>query len=90
MLKDLRLALQLAAAKGQPVPMGEKASQLYQQVISKGRAEESLSTLALLISAATMAGAGAYLVVFGVLCMFEMQQQQHCGKGELHQRQEGS
>jgi 3-hydroxyisobutyrate dehydrogenase len=32
MLKDLRLALQLAASKGQPVPMGEKASQLYQQV----------------------------------------------------------
>jgi 3-hydroxyisobutyrate dehydrogenase len=32
MSKDLRLALQMAGAARQPLPMGERAAQLYQQV----------------------------------------------------------
>jgi 3-hydroxyisobutyrate dehydrogenase len=32
MSKDLRLALQLAGTARQPLPMGERAAQLYQQV----------------------------------------------------------
>eukprot|EP00879_Flechtneria_rotunda_P006498 GHRR01006829.1.p1 GENE.GHRR01006829.1~~GHRR01006829.1.p1 ORF type:complete len:237 (+),score=96.58 GHRR01006829.1:603-1313(+) len=33
MAKDLRIAMQLAGAAQQPLPMGEKAAQLYQQVL---------------------------------------------------------
>jgi hypothetical protein len=35
MSKDLRLALQLAGTARQPLPMGERAAQLYQQVIQR-------------------------------------------------------
>lgn len=37
MTKDLRLALQLAGTARQPLPMGERAAQLYQQVLLLGR-----------------------------------------------------
>jgi 3-hydroxyisobutyrate dehydrogenase len=36
MSKDLRLALQLAGTARQPLPMGERAAQLYQQVRGRG------------------------------------------------------
>jgi 3-hydroxyisobutyrate dehydrogenase len=36
MSKDLRLALQLAGTARQPLPMGERAAQLYQQVRGGG------------------------------------------------------
>lgn len=32
MSKDLRIALQLGVSSSQPLPMAEKAAQLYQQV----------------------------------------------------------
>ncbi|KAF6255727.1 NAD binding domain of 6-phosphogluconate dehydrogenase-domain-containing protein [Scenedesmus sp. NREL 46B-D3] len=39
MSKDLRLALQLAGTARQPLPMGERAAQLYQQVIDASGGE---------------------------------------------------
>lgn len=39
MSKDLRLALQLAGSAKQPLPMGERAAQLYQQVLDASGGE---------------------------------------------------
>ena len=40
MAKDLRIAMQLASAAGQPLHMGEKAALLYRQVwVEKGERE---------------------------------------------------